>query len=287
MSETKKIVDLDPKDFKLNDYDNVRIIMPVKPELSEEDIDSQLLEYAQSTGMDIQDVSELDDNWVKSFFDGLETLDDVREGIKNQYDNELEYEYSDIKFRTCCDALLARLEGEVDEDLLNANIEVAREANLRRLEEMHLTFEQYLREEHLTPDKYEEKLHDEMLYQMRLNVALDLEADVLNIQVGNHEITEYLSSPDPEKFLEEIREKDMVEEARRAAIRVRTMRRVVDTAIVRNEGEPLEPEPVVPEIEEDEDFVMPDFENMPAPRIKNDLAGKDGLENLNLDDLKL
>lgn len=287
MSETKKIVDLDPKDFKLNDYDNVRIIMPVKPELSEEDIDSQLLEYAQSTGMDIQDVSELDDNWVKSFFDGLETLDDVREGIKNQYDNELEYEYSNIKFRTCCDALLARLEGEVDEDLLNANIEVAREANLRRLEEMHLTLEQYLREEHLTPDKYEEKLHDEMLYQMRLNVALDLEADVLNIQVGNHEITEYLSSPDPEKFLEEIREKDMVEEARRAAIRVRTMRRVVDTAIVRNEGEPLEPEPVVPEIEEDEDFVMPDFENMPAPRIRNDLAGKDGLENLNLDDLKL
>lgn len=291
MSESKQIVDLDPKDFKLNDYDNVRIIMPAKPELSAEDIDAQLLDYAKSTGMDISSVDELDDTWVQSFFDGMSTLDEVREAIKEQYDHEVEFEYNDIKFHACCDALLARLEGEVDEDLLAANIEVARESNLRRLEEMHISLEQYLREEHLTPDQYEDKLHDETLRQMRLNVALDLEADVLNMQVGNHEITEYLSSPDPEKFLEEIREKGMVEQARQAAVRVRTMRRIVETAIIKEEGAPDEPVCAPePEPEEDEDFVMPDFENLPAPKIRNDLPNKDDefdLGDLNLDDLKL
>ena len=284
MAETRQIVDLDPRDFTLNDYDNVHITMPVKPELSEEDVDAQLLEYARSTGVDIQNVSELGDGWAQSFFDGMSTIDEVREAIKNQYDNELEYEYSTIKFHACCDALLARLQGEVDEALLDANVEVAREANLRRLEEMHLTLEQYLREEQLSPDRYEQKLREEMLHQMRLNVALDLEADVLNMQVGNHEITEYLSSPDPEKFLEEIREKGMVEQARRAAVRVRTMRRIVETAVIDNEETP-QPAAKPPAAEDDEDFRMPDLDNLPAPKIRNDLAGKDlesGLDELDL-----
>ncbi len=34
----------------------------------------------------------------------------------------------------------------------------------------------------------------------------------------------------PQKFLEEIREKGQVEAARQAAVRVKTMRRVIDTA---------------------------------------------------------
>ena len=42
-------------------------------------------------------------------------------------------------------------------------------------------------------DRYEEKLAQETLYLLRLNMALDLLAPVLGIQVGNHEITEYLS----------------------------------------------------------------------------------------------
>ena len=84
----------------------------------------------------------------------------------------------------------------------------------------------------MTPDQYEEKLAQETLYLLRLNMALDLLAPVLGIQVGNHEITEYLSSPNPQKFLEEIREKGQVEAARQAAVRVKTMRRVIDTAYV-------------------------------------------------------
>ena len=232
MSDAIEAFELNPKDFKLNDYDNISIDMPEKPAMSEEDIDAQLFEYVLSSGKEIQSIADLDDEWVKKHFDGLETVADVRNAIKDQYDRELEFQYSDIKFRNCCDALLARLEGEVPEEALNQNIEAMRAGNQQRLDSMHISLEQFLREEHMTPDQYEEKLHDEALYQMRLNVALDLMADVLGMQVGNHELTEYLSAPNPEAFLAEIREKGQVENARRAAVRVKAMRRIVDTDFV-------------------------------------------------------
>ena len=95
-------------------------------------------------------------------------------------------------------------------------------------------------------------------------------ADVLNMQVGNHELTEYLSAPNPEKFLEEIREKNMVEEARRAAVRVKVMRRAIDTAIVSEEGSENKASESKPEPVEDEDFEMPNFDKMPIPKIRDD-----------------
>lgn len=205
---------------------------------------------------------------MKKHFDGLETVADVRNAIKDQYDRELEFQYSDIKFRNCCDALLARLEGEVPEEALSQNVEAMRAGNQQRLDAMHISLEQFLREEHMTPDQYEDKLRNEALYQMRLNVALDLMADVLGMQVGNHELTEYLSAPNPEAFLAEIREKGQVENARRAAVRVKAMRRIVDTAIVNGAIEKKEPEPKPAPIVDDAD--MPDLDNLPQAQIRDD-----------------
>lgn len=271
--ENKQILDLDPKQFKMNDYDNVRITLPSKPPMTAEDIDAQLFQYVISGGKQIQSIADLDDDWVKSNFDMYETIDDVRQAIKDQYDHDMEFEMSDLKFRVCCDALLARLEGDVPEDILAHNIEVVREGNAQQLAEMHISMEQYLREEHLTPEQYDQKLHDETLYQMRLNVAIDIMADVLGMQVGNHELTEYLSTPNPEAFIAEIREKNQVEAARRAAIRVKTMRRVVDTAIVKEEGAPEQeeaPKKKMPVIVDDEDIEIPTYENMPPVQIRDD-----------------
>ena len=269
MAETNKVIELDPKDYKLNDYDNVRITMPAKPALSEEDVDAQLFEYVLSGGKHINSTADLDDAWVQSNFEGMSTIEEVRQAIKDQYDHDLEFEYSDIKYKLCADALIARLEGDVPEETLTHNVDAMRAGNLARLEAMHISFEQFLREEHMTPDQYEDKLRNETLYQMRLNIALDIMADVLNMQVGNHELTEYLSAPDPEKFLAEIREKNMVEEARRAAVRVKVMRRVIDTAIVTEEGAPEKPVEVKP-APEDDDEEMPDLGKMPLPQIRDD-----------------
>lgn len=270
MPETAKVIELDANDFKLNDYDNLRIIMPAKPTLSEDDVDAQLFEYVLSGGKQIQSIADLDDEWVQNNFEGLSTIEEVRQAIKDQYDYDLEFEYSDLKYKTCADSLIARLEGEVNENILEHDIDIARKSNLARLDEMHISFEQFLREEHLTADQYEEKLRKDVLYQLKLNVALDLMADVLNMQVGNHELTEYLSAPNPEKFLEEIREKGMVEEARRAAVRVKVMRRAIDTAIVTEEGSENKASELKPEPAEDDDFEMPNFDKMPIPKIRDD-----------------
>lgn len=278
MAQEKTMLDLDPADFKLSDYDNIRIEMPKKDELSEEDIDAQLFEYVLSSGKEIQSINDLDDSWVQAHFDGLATVGEVREAIKEQYDKEVDFEYRNIKFATCCDALLDRLEGDVPEDIIQNNVDVMRQANLDRLEAMHVSMDQFLREEHMTPDQYEERLRNETIHQLRMNVALDLMVDVLGMQVGNHEITEYLSAPNPEAFLEEIREKGQVEAARKAAVRVKAMRRIVDTALVNGSDVP---ESVQRREEEAaakadvSDIDMPSLADMPLPQIRDDRASED------------
>lgn len=272
------MLELDPSDFKLNDYDNLSITMPKKPALSEEDVDAQLFEYVLSTNGSIKSIDELDDEWVKRNFDGLETIDDVRLAIKEDFDRQTEFEYRDIKFHACCDALVARLEGEVDEDVLASNIEAMRESNRQRLDSMHISMEQFLREESLTPEQYDQKLREETLHQLRLNMALDLLAEALGMQVGNHEITDYLQTADPQAFIEEIREKGMVEQARRAAVRVKAMRRAVDTAIVNGsietpESQRAEKAARAAAAKPEEDIEIPDFEHLPIPEIHDDNAG--------------
>lgn len=278
MAETIEVLELDPKDFKLKDYDNLRITMPQKPVLDEDDVDAQLFEYVVSGGKSIKSIADLDDEWVKQNFDGLETIDDVRQAIKDDYDRQMEFEYSDMKFHACADALVERLEGEIPDDVLQSNIAAMRRANEERLAAMNISMDQFLREESMTPDQYDNKLREETLHQLRLNMALDLLANVLGMQVGNHELTEYLQSPNPEKFLEEIREKGLVEEARRAATRVKAMRRAVDTAVVngviesKSAQEAAEKEKKYAEVaaQSDEDVEIPDFENLPQAEIRDD-----------------
>lgn len=266
MSTSLRAIDLNPEDFEMADYDNVTVVLPKKPIVSPEDIDAQLFEYVLSGGKQINSIADLDDAWVKDNFEGMDTIEDVKDAIKRQYDKDLELSYNDLKLHACEDAVVSRLRGTVPQDLVDNNVQAAIEGQKQQLDMMHVSFEQFLREEHLSKDQFEKKVREEVVFRMKLNVALDLMAKVLNTQVGNHEITEYLSTPNPEKFLEEIREKGMVEEARRAAVRVKVMRRVVETAIVEEEGGSEEPKNVVPE----EDIEIPDFENMPEPHIRND-----------------
>lgn len=267
-----KIIDLSTKDFTLSDYDNVRITMPAKPVLSIEEIDDEIRGYVLSLGnKHLSGLSELDDDFVKENLgdQGFETLEEVRQAIVDEFERSVDFARSDEKYQKCCQVLLDRLQGEIPMDVIENNVKAIREGNLIRLEEMRMTLDQYLREEHLNMDQYDRKIREEALYQAKLNVALDLYAIVLGTQVGNHEITEFLSAPDPAAFLAEIREKGVVEEARLAARRVKVMRRVVDTAIVTIEGEEAKPAQPVIEEEDDEDFVMPDFEEMPNPNITN------------------
>ena len=46
MSDSAELKNLDMADFKLNDYDNIRIEMPEPPSITEEDIDAHLVPRA-------------------------------------------------------------------------------------------------------------------------------------------------------------------------------------------------------------------------------------------------
>ena len=61
--------------------------------------------------------------------------------------------------------------------------------------------------------------------------------EVTATTVPNAELTEYLACEDPARFLEELRESGKVEQARKAAARVKVMRRVIETAEVETEGD--------------------------------------------------
>ena len=85
MSEPTKIIDLDPAKYTLNDYDNVRITLPPKETMTEEDIDAELFQYVISSGKNIKSIADLDDEWVKRAFEGMETIDEVRTAIVEDY----------------------------------------------------------------------------------------------------------------------------------------------------------------------------------------------------------
>lgn len=146
MSDNSTVLQLSPEDFSLSDYDNVRITLPEKPSISSEDVDAQLFGFVLSTGRSVNSIDDLDDEWVKGNFEGLSTIEDVRQAIVDDYERNLELEYSDMKYRACCDALVERLQGEVDEAVVASNVESMRQTNQARLEAMHMSFEQYLRD---------------------------------------------------------------------------------------------------------------------------------------------
>ena len=99
MSDNSTVLQLSPEDFSLSDYDNVRITLPEKPSISREDVDAQLFGFVLSTGRSVNSIDDLDDEWVKGNFEGLSTIEDVRQAIVDDYERNLELEYSDMKYR--------------------------------------------------------------------------------------------------------------------------------------------------------------------------------------------
>lgn len=240
MSEQPAIPQLDPNDFKLSDYDGLTIVMPKLPTATEEDIDAQLFSYIASSGQGASSkgLSDLDDEWVKENFGGvgITTLKDLRISIRSDLNRQSKAEYENLKFRTCSEAVAARLEGEIPADVLDANVEASRGRYEQQLRMMGTTKVRYMRDEHLTEEQYEQRVRDDVAFQLKLNMALDKMVEATTMTVPNSELTEYLACEDPEQFLTELRESGRVEEARQAASRVKMMRRLVETAVIEVEG---------------------------------------------------
>ena len=197
---------LDLSAFALSSHDSVHIVMPPQPVATDDDIDAQLFVYVASATnhSPIRSIGDLTDEWVKGKFDGISTMAELRAGIKQDLERQGMVAWNNTKFQKCSDALVARLEGELPADVVAANIEASHAQYEQRLKSFGSTKERYLREEHLTPEQFEEKLRDDVVFQLKLNAALDKMIEATGTEVTPSELTEYLSTDDPDAFLAEI-----------------------------------------------------------------------------------
>ncbi|HIW76920.1 MULTISPECIES: hypothetical protein [Gordonibacter] len=234
MQQSATAPELDLDSVTLSSYERVRLTMPSLPHAKDDDVDAQLFEYVASADKDshITCIADLDDEWVRSMFDGMNTMAELRDAIKRDLDKHYLRDWNALKFQRCTDALVARVEADISDEVLDKNVEASRAQYDQRLASFGMTKAQYLREERMTEEEYEQKLRDDVAFQLKLNAGLDKLIEATNIDVPKSELHEYLACDDPAEFAAELEKNGKVEEARHAAARVKAMRRLVEAAEV-------------------------------------------------------
>lgn len=223
---------LNPEDFSLNLEGKLKVIMPPTQEIEEADIDAQLFSYISNApkGSSLTSLKDLDDNWVQANFPDFKSIAEFRDNLRFQLEREQNFAYESLKFARSTDVLINHLQGEIPQSVIDANFENMRIQSENTIHSFGETIPDYLRRANLSEDEYMEKIREETYHNLALNMALDLYATKEGISVSEDEITQYLSTDDPDAFLAEIREADKMDEARIAAARVKAMRHLVAEA---------------------------------------------------------
>ena len=232
MEETKANDALDESVFTMSDYGPLKISLPAAAPVTDADVDAQIAGYIETSRAEAGGAVEPTDEWVRATFGGLETLAELRSLIRSDLERESRRIVNDLKLQRCNDALAARVEGDIPADFLDEAVASSHDAYLARLREAGTNKIQYMRERNMTEEQFQAAMREDIRYQMLVNVALDKMAEATGTTVSNAELTEYLACEDPESFIRELEEKQRVEDARRVAVRVKMMRRLVDTAEV-------------------------------------------------------
>ena len=237
MSENETLPQIDLSAFALADRGSVSIEMPSAPAFEEKDIDAQLFSYVAQAekGARIHSIADLDDAWVQANFPDVKTVVELREVIRRDLERERDLGLKNVRFQRCADALVARLEGELSEEVIAAYAKASRAQYAERLAAAGMGKHHYMQQMNMSESEFEEKLLEDVVFQLKLNIALDLLAQEEEA-VADDELTSYLSVADPDTFLDEARATGKLDEARQAAMRVKVMRGVVASAVVAEEA---------------------------------------------------
>lgn len=223
-------------DFNMSSYDVVELEGIEKPIITDEDIHDGLLMFVSGLLGRSAVFPDVTDEWVKQNVNGIDSLSELQIAIKGQIEQERSSDLADAKYRFCANELIGRVQGDIDAPLLDRAVEELRRQKDLMLANMGETLEEYLRFEKQTKDVYEEELVDEAGMNLKLNIALDKMAIVNGTTVMNKEIPELLSNDDPESFMNQLEESGQLENARKAAARVKVMRRIIETAVFPDDG---------------------------------------------------
>ncbi len=230
-----KTKSLDINDYSLHSYEPIKINLPAIPEMTKDDVDAQLFAFVAMSakkGSGITGIGDLDDTWVQEHFPSLRSMDELRGSIERDLIKNAKSNQVNLKLQLCNDELVKRLEGDIPQSILDSVLQDSRELYENQLREGGSSKTQYLREEKITEEEYEERLMLDVKYRISLDIVLDKMVEHFEVKVGEDELTQYLSSNDPDAFLKEIRATNRVEEACIAAARVKIMRDVIDNAVV-------------------------------------------------------
>ena len=225
---------IDSKDFEMTTCDQVEISLEKIRDVSKEDIDAELFTYvlAAPKGSGITAVSDLDDTWVQENLPIYNNMEEVREAIKKDLAKQLADSFENRKYAKCVDVLVSRLKGEFPDELISDQAETIKTRNTNALREQGISLKAYLEGNRMSEEEYEAKAREEAKHELSFNIALDKMAEIKKINLADEEIAEYLICDDEEAFLQELKESGKMEEARRAATRVKIMQGVLDTAKV-------------------------------------------------------
>ena len=210
----------------------LKITMPPKPKVSEEELEAQLFSYIANAPKDSQltTIADLDDEWAEGMYPGIGGIEGLRNTIQAQIAAEQEYAYEAMKTALIEDALIARLEGDIPTALIEANKAEVRYKKEAAIHEGGKSLSQYLREENISEEDFDRKLDEETHHMVALTIALDTFSSDTQIEINENELSEYLYTDDPQGFLAELKEKNLVNEACRAAARVAALRKLRDEA---------------------------------------------------------
>lgn len=224
--------------FSLESYGPVSIKMPPRQEATETDIDAQLFQYVANAGkgQHIYSLADLNDEWARETFPGVEGVADLRSRIKSELEREFLRGWDNLKVGRCNDALVARVVQPVPEEVVEARLAASRDQYAERLQSFGMTKAQYLASEKLSEEDFERKMRDDVVYQTKLDVAMEKLVEHSGATVAEADLTKYLSCDNPDTYVEELRENGHLEAALKAAARVKVMREVLETAEVIDEA---------------------------------------------------
>ncbi|MDR0499631.1 MAG: hypothetical protein LBG97_00070 [Coriobacteriales bacterium] len=225
------------KTFDLHSSLFLSVSMPAKPCIGNDDVDAQLFSFVANApkGSNIHSIADLSDDWVKSNFEEIENMQQLRASIVQRLEEDIKYSFADLKYRKCADALILTLAVEVSDSEIAQQMPTVQKRIEESLRMAGVSKAVYLENEGISEDVFLERVREETRHVLALNKAMDEAASLSNVVVADEEIPSFLSCEDPKQFISDLVEKGSLEQARQAAARVKVMRAIIAAAVVTQE----------------------------------------------------
>lgn len=187
----------------------------------------------------IKKLPKIDDEFAKKNM-GFESLDQLREQIKNQIMSEKAKMLPLLRENKSLDELAKRLVEDVPKSVCEEKEAQLLQDFFTQLQQAGMTFDQYLAQQNLDADKFKEDLKKQAVDVAKQDAALDAYAEKKGLLATDAEVEAEFKNGDPknwEKLYADWRRRGEIHVVRQAISRMKAAKDVVENADVIIEGE--------------------------------------------------